>query len=391
MAVLNRALLLVLLPSAACTIETFACADVGQCDLRDGPALCLDDGVCAYADDACASGFRRSANARTDPNVCVEDEGSSTGTPGTSTTTGDTTTSSTTESPTSSETCAPLEWFPDADGDGFGDANAEATVACDAPQNAVDNADDCDDADPRLRPDHLQCDNNPGLVAWYRLDDDEGSNFTLDATSDAVGSFAGSPTLGVEGPFGTAIALSGDPDVVNIDETINAIAPEGAPLSAGTVELWAWPEPQDESCEVDCARFLLHISDDEGDGFGGNTSDLHIHIANDGPDTPYTWRGLIDAVEICRVEGPAVVYEAWTHVALRWDASECSLWVNGTMGESDPGVAPSPTWLEGRIGHPPLRPDRAFTGRIDEVMIFDHVRSAMELRRDCGREPCPPA
>lgn len=353
--------------------------------------MCLDDGVCAYADDACASGFRRSANARVDPNVCVDESGgSTTGTPATTTTLDATTSTSSTSATSGSETCAPVEWFPDADGDGFGDANADPTLACDAPDNSVDNADDCDDGDTRLRPDHLQCDDNPGLLAWYRLDDDEGGTFTLDATSDAVGSLVGAPVLGVEGAYGTAIALTGDPDVVNIDESVAGIAPRGAPLDAGTVELWAWPEPQDESCEVDCARFLFHVSDEEGDGFGGNTSDLHIHIANNGVDTPYTWRGLVDGDIICRVEGPAVEYNTWTHVALRWDATECSLWVNGTMGESDPGLTPSPTWIEGRIGHPPFRPDRAFTGRIDEVMIFDHLRSAMEIRRDCGRAPCPP-
>lgn len=390
MALLSRVLVLLALPTWGCTIETFACADVGQCDLRDGPAMCLDDGVCAYADDACPSGFRRSANARVDPNVCVNEDGSSTGGPATSTTTPETTTGSSTETSSGSETCAPIEWFPDLDGDGFGDANADPTLACDAPAGSIDNADDCNDADPRIRPDHLQCDDNPGLIAWYRLDDEEGGTFALDATSDAVGSFEGAPTLGVEGAFGTAIALGGDPDVVNVDETVAAIAPDGVPLSTGTVELWAWPEPQDESCEVDCARFLFHVSDEEGDGFGGNTSDLHIHIVNSGPGTPYTWHALIDADVVCRLEGPAVAYETWTHVALRWDADECSLWVNGTMGEIDPGLTPTPVWVEGRIGHPPLRPDRAFTGRIDEVMIFDHLRSAMELRRDCGRDPCPP-
>ena len=391
MAVLRLAPLL-LLALGGCTIETFACADVGQCDLRDGPALCLDDGVCAYADDACESGFRRSANARTDANVCVPADGST----GSVDPTDPTSTSSTssTSSGSGSETCAPLEWFPDVDGDGFGDAAAEPTLACDAPNASVDNADDCDDSDPRLRPDHLQCDDNPGMLAWYRLDDEAGTGFALDATSDAVGTPSGRPELGVEGAFGTAIAFAGHPDLVDIAETVTAIAPGGAPLESGTVELWAWPTPLDESCAADCAQFLFQISDEEGDGFGNNTPDLHLHINNAGADTPYRWHALIDGVfaggESCRLEGPTIEPETWTHLALRWDARECSLWVNGTMTEVDPGVVPSPTWTVGRIGHPPQRPDRAFVGRIDEVMIFDHARSTMELRRDCGRDPCPP-
>jgi hypothetical protein len=35
----------------------------------------------------------------------------------------------------------------DADGDGAGDA-ARAAIGCEAPEGYVDNADDCDDADP---------------------------------------------------------------------------------------------------------------------------------------------------------------------------------------------------------------------------------------------------
>lgn len=390
MAVLSRVAPLLLLAFAGCTIETFACADVGQCDLRDGPALCLDDGVCAYADDACMSGFRRSANARTDPNTCVPAEESTESTEST-----EATGTSDTSSDAGSETCAPQEWFPDADGDGFGDAAAEPTLACDAPDASVDNADDCDDTDPRLRPDHLQCDENPGMLAWYRLDDAVDTGFALDATSDAVGTISGSPEFGIEGAFGTAVALGGDPDRVDIDEAIAAIAPDGAPLDAGTIELWAWPEPQDKSCVENCVRILFHVSDEIGDGFGGNTPDLHLHITNSGADTPYRWHAFIDGAfaggETCGLEGPAIDPAAWTHLALRWDARECSLWVNGTMTASAPGVTPSPTWTVGRIGHPPQRPDRAFVGRIDEVMVFDHVRSVADLRRDCGKAPCPPA
>lgn len=43
-------------------------------------------------------------------------------------------------------------WYADADGDTFGDA-AAATVACDAPDGAVTNDLDCDDADPWIHPD----------------------------------------------------------------------------------------------------------------------------------------------------------------------------------------------------------------------------------------------
>lgn len=389
MAILRRAGAVLLLSLAGCSIETFACANEAQCDLRDGATRCLEDGVCAYADDGCSSGYRRSPRAVTNPNACVQDESSTSEPPGGGASSTDTTMGGE-SSAASDETCAPLEWFPDADGDGFGDAEAAGSMACSAPKGAVDNADDCDDADPRLRPDHLQCDANPGLLAWFRLDEAEGSGFALDATSAAVGTLVGSPSLGVEGAFRTAIALGGDPDLVDLAEAVATLAPRGAPLEAGTLEAWIWPEALDEDCTENCDRFVIHISDDVGDGFGGMTSDLHVHLSNSAPGGPYVWSALIEGEPTCRLSGPAVDFETWTHLALRWDASECTLWVNGAAGDSDDGLAPRAPWTEGRIGHPPNRPDRAFVGRIDEVMVFDHVRSNVELRRDCGRTPCPP-
>ncbi|MCB9762192.1 MAG: FG-GAP repeat protein [Alphaproteobacteria bacterium] len=43
-------------------------------------------------------------------------------------------------------------WYPDADGDGFGDP-ANPTRACVQPDGALDNAQDCDDTDPAIYPD----------------------------------------------------------------------------------------------------------------------------------------------------------------------------------------------------------------------------------------------
>ena len=45
------------------------------------------------------------------------------------------------------------EYWPDLDGDGFGDADAEAEIECFAPEDYVDNDDDCDDTDDGVSPD----------------------------------------------------------------------------------------------------------------------------------------------------------------------------------------------------------------------------------------------
>lgn len=54
----------------------------------------------------------------------------------------------------SSTGCIERTWYPDEDGDGWGDANgAEApVVACEPPEGWVDVPDDCDDAEPLRNP-----------------------------------------------------------------------------------------------------------------------------------------------------------------------------------------------------------------------------------------------
>jgi hypothetical protein len=46
-------------------------------------------------------------------------------------------------------------WFPDADGDGFGDASQPA-YTCDSPEGHVADGQDCDDADPLVNPEALE-------------------------------------------------------------------------------------------------------------------------------------------------------------------------------------------------------------------------------------------
>ena len=46
----------------------------------------------------------------------------------------------------------PTPWYPDADGDGFGDASSTAVEACEAPAGHVSDASDCNDDAPAIHP-----------------------------------------------------------------------------------------------------------------------------------------------------------------------------------------------------------------------------------------------
>lgn len=399
------------------SLQPFGCVGAAQCDLLDGPGTCLADGDCAYDDTACPSGLRRSPNAQIDPGECVSENpvettsqtGSTTATLTTSTT--GPLTSSTTSGPdpttAASETCGLMSWYPDVDADGFGDANAEPVMACDQPEGTVQTADDCNDADPRVRPDHLDCEDNPTLAAWYRLDDPAGQAFLLDSGRDGLPGALNDATLGEPGQYGTAVRLAYD-DEVSFHEAIAAFAPDGIPPTSGTVEFWAKLDPPDESCESACAQFALHISNGVGDGFGGNTPDLHVHVDHSDVGDPYFWFAIIDTStgdpdtpefvqSACRTEGPQVEIDRWTHVALRWSDSECAFLVDGLLADTDElgvintGSDPEDLgWTSGRLGHPPGFEPRSFLGAIDEVMLFDESRTDAQIRADCGALPCPP-
>ena len=64
---------------------------------------------------------------------------------------------------TESAPCTPTVWYVDADADGYGDPFLDGT-SCEVPDGAVDNHDDCDDADAT---------EHPGAV-WYRDLDGDG-------------------------------------------------------------------------------------------------------------------------------------------------------------------------------------------------------------------------
>ncbi len=91
----------------------------------------------------------------------------------------DCTSSETPNCATDSNTCIACEpderqeWYPDYDGDGFGDAEADPTLACEQPDGMVDSAEDCDDENHEVHPDAEEICNG-------RDDDCDGSEDTDD-------------------------------------------------------------------------------------------------------------------------------------------------------------------------------------------------------------------
>jgi streptogramin lyase len=152
-------------------------------------------------------------------------------------------------------------WWPDADEDGFGDADAAATWACAPVDGMVDNRDDCDDSRSDVNPDaeevcDLRDNNCDGRI-------DEGTGLLVlypDADRDGFGDAFAPPRLACE-PIPGMVASSSDCDDSRPD--INPAATEvcdGLDNDCdGRVDVFA----------VDAGLFF---PDRDGDGFGDSRS-----------------------------------------------------------------------------------------------------------------------
>ncbi len=141
--------------------------------------------------------------------------------------------------PLTEEPCVQTLWYPDADGDGFGDPSAPVQE-CEAPDNSVANGDDCDDAD-----------------ATVQL----GSTWYGDLDGDGYGD-ASSTLVACEPPVGS---VADDTDCDDENDGVNPGASETC-ASLG-----------DDDCDGDrndpgaegCTDFFV---DGDGDGFGNDSS-----------------------------------------------------------------------------------------------------------------------
>ncbi|MFH1468587.1 MAG: putative metal-binding motif-containing protein [Pseudomonadota bacterium] len=153
-------------------------------------------------------------------------------------------------------------WYPDADGDGYGDA-AGATAACSAPSGYLADGRDCDDGRSDIHPSGLEvcdgldndCDgaadeaDAADILWWY--DDDDG---------DGYGD-PGAPTAACTQPSGTVA------DSTDCDDTLAATHPGAAELCDGL------DNDCDTAVDEGAAAAPTWYRDRDSDGFGdaGNT------------------------------------------------------------------------------------------------------------------------
>lgn len=164
-----------------------------------------------------------------------------------------------------------VPFWPDGDGDGWGDQDIEPTWACVAPEGLVDVAGDCDDARSDANPDaDERCngsdDDCDGLVddddasvlpsdrqTWY-ADDDGDSYGDPNASVDRCDQPPGTVSNGLDCADGAAAVMPGALEICNNrDDDCNGLVDDADPL-------------------VDPASFRTFYADTDGDGFGDVTN-----------------------------------------------------------------------------------------------------------------------
>ena len=159
------------------------------------------------------------------------------------------------------------DWFPDEDGDGHGNADADPTRACTAPADHSATADDCDDASGAVHPGAAEVCNDQDDDCDGMIDSDDpdwdgadGTVFYADADDDGHGD-----------PEATALACRAPADHVeatgDCDDSDPAVHPGATEVCNG----------QDDDCDgriddddddVDLSTTRDYYVDDDGDGHG---------------------------------------------------------------------------------------------------------------------------
>ncbi|MEQ1502439.1 MAG: putative metal-binding motif-containing protein, partial [Myxococcota bacterium] len=146
-------------------------------------------------------------------------------------------------------------WYPDLDGDGFGDRTAP-TEACERPALSVDDPTDCDDGDPNVHPGATEACNGVDDDCDGVVDPDAGS-FFVDSDGDGYGN-----TDVAVSSCGAPVGFAARPG--DCDDGDAGIHPGDVPEQC---------DGQDQDCDgiVDegAPGVITYFPDEDLDGYGG--------------------------------------------------------------------------------------------------------------------------
>ena len=204
----------------------------------------------------------------------------------------------------------------------------------------------------------------PGLVAAYGFEEPSGSGVTDGSGNGLNGTLTGA-TRSAAGRFGSALSFDGSGDWVTVPDA-NALD-----LTTG-VTMSAWVNPSAVG-----SAFRTVLMKEQPGGL------IYTLYAGDGTGKP---SGHVFTTSEQRATGPAnTALNTWTHLASTWDGATLRMFVNGEQVGTR-AVAGTLRTSSGalRIGGNGVWTEW-FSGRIDEVRLYNRALSVAEIQGDTTR------
>ncbi len=200
-----------------------------------------------------------------------------------------------------------------------------------------------------------------------RIDDgDEDTNFIIDIGSVEVDPFAIS---------NNALDFDGVNDYVDISAVNPSLVGGQANFS---IEMWINLEPVYTGTTTGA---LLAIND-EG---GSNVNRVILFVTNQGVAGQDNAIGVADIVFPLEISGPVIADNTWHHVAYTRSGVTGTLYVDGNIAgthTADFIIQANDVWSLGQEFDGISVPSDFLDGQIDEVRIWDDVRSTTEIRNN---------
>lgn len=213
------------------------------------------------------------------------------------------------------------------------------------------------------------------LVAWWKLDETEGSNVADSSGNNLAGTVVGNPQWQpAGGKVGGALHLDGDGDYVGIEDELALDITD-----AITVAAWVKVNAFDKDFQA------IVTKGDSAWRLQRFTNTNCMEFACSGVDAEGTQWGNIG--------GSATVSDGqWHHVAGVYDGEKLYIYVDGALDNSKQASGTIATndhsVLIGANAEKPDEDYRTWNGLIDDVCVFNYALSADEVAALCsGKEP----
>jgi len=203
-----------------------------------------------------------------------------------------------------------------------------------------------------------------GLVAAYGFDEATGTTLNDLSGNGNIGTING-PTWTPSGKYGSALSFDGVNDWVTVNDSNSLDLTTGMTLAA-------WVKP----AALGTAWRTVLFKEQPGNLEYG----LYANRDNGKPNGQVFAGGSAQ-----EVDGTALTLNAWTHLAVTYDGSMLTLWINGAQAATLLAVGNIGTSTGVlRIGGNNIWPEW-FSGLIDEVRIYNRPLSQAEIQADMNR------